>query len=393
MLSKIKCQYEFRNKRTCQEEAHHNSDLCLLHMPFLTDASIDEIERISLEKNKLIQTKLNKNDFNFEGARLSEINFSGKKISGNLNFADSIINKYACFDQIQIEGNADFDKIRIQGGEDLLDDKDFDLHLGSALSFMNAYIQQDILLNNCYIKGNINFTDAQIGKWLHIGNKAKIFGSCYLFGTNMGGYPSFIESEVFGDILIKESEFGSNNEINNNITYGFPIFDYCELNGELYIKNSKFGDPATQEMAFRKAKTIKENLGDTEEADYCYYFEMEAKRRQKPRYIRYPEYVFIQLIFGYGVHPFRLWACWFGFVGIFVIIYWLGQGIDPEGSQLKGNATIIDYIWFSIATAVTPGYADYKPTTDFKLVAGLEAILGTFMWAAFIATFARKYMR
>ncbi len=48
---------------------------------------------------------------------------------------------------------------------------------------------------------------------------------------------------------------------------------------------------------------------------------------------------------------------------------------------------------FSIATAVTPGYAGYKPTTDLKLLAGLEAIFGKFMWAAFIATFVRKYMK
>lgn len=77
----------------------------------------------------------------------------------------------------------------------------------------------------------------------------------------MGGYPSFIESEVVGDIFINESEFGSNKEINNAINYGFPIFEDCELNGELYIRNSKIGDPATQEKVFRKAKLIRENLG------------------------------------------------------------------------------------------------------------------------------------
>ena len=93
------------------------------------------------------------------------------------------------------------------------------------------------------------------------------------------------------------------------------------------------------------------------------------------------------------MHPLRLWACWIGFVVLFAVVYWFGHGIDAVASQLQGDATLKDYIWFSIATAVTPGYAGYKPTTDFKLVAGLEAIFGTFMWASFIATFARKYMR
>jgi hypothetical protein len=44
--------------------------------------------------------------------------------------------------------------------------------------------------------------------------------------------------------------------------------------------------------------------------------------------------------------------------------------------------------------AATPGYGGYKPVPGFyQNLASFEAIFGTFMWAAFIATFARKYMR
>jgi hypothetical protein len=60
---------------------------------------------------------------------------------------------------------------------------------------------------------------------------------------------------------------------------------------------------------------------------------------------------------------------------------------QPEAKQWY------DYFWFSIATAFTPGYALYKPESYFKFIAGIEAILGTIMWAAFITTFARKFMR
>jgi hypothetical protein len=58
------------------------------------------------------------------------------------------------------------------------------------------------------------------------------------------------------------------------------------------------------------------------------------------------EYIFIQYIFGYGVHPFRLWFCWLGFVGLFAILYGLGHGIDTIASQLNGAAQLKDYIWF-----------------------------------------------
>jgi hypothetical protein len=43
---------------------------------------------------------------------------------------------------------------------------------------------------------------------------------------------------------------------------------------------------------------------------------------------------------------------------------------------------------------VTPGYGKYELTSwVYQVIASAEAIFGTFMWAAFIATFARKYMR
>jgi len=54
----------------------------------------------------------------------------------------------------------------------------------------------------------------------------------------------------------------------------------------------------------------------------------------------------------------------------------------------------IQYIYFSVVTAATPGYGGYHPNPGFyQGLASFEAIFGTFMWAGFIATFARKYMR
>ncbi|MGV8126293.1 MAG: ion channel [Methanothrix sp.] len=98
------------------------------------------------------------------------------------------------------------------------------------------------------------------------------------------------------------------------------------------------------------------------------------------------------MIFGYGVNPRRLWGFWWFIVCLFALLYWTGGGINDSTSTQPLN--ILDYLWFSITVAVTPGFAGYKPTPGiFQIVAGLEAIFGTFMWAAFITTFAKKYMR
>jgi hypothetical protein len=138
-----------------------------------------------------------------------------------------------------------------------------------------------------------------------------------------------------------------------------------------------------------------EAKGNKQEADDNFYLEMEAKRKQKPWYIRYPEYAFIQVIFGYGVNPWRLIASWGVIVAAFAALYWIGSG-------LMGATQLFDYVKFSLATAIAPGYiatiispgsTGFKLAPEYQAVAIVESIFGNFLWAGFIATFARKYMR
>jgi uncharacterized protein YjbI with pentapeptide repeats len=212
---------------------------------------------------------------------------------------------------------------------------------------------------------------------------ATFYGDVYFIRATFSEWTDFTGATFRESADFEGASFGKN-------TY----FEGALFSGDLLsFKNAIFNNPRSQEVACRTAKILLEKKGDREEAGSYFYREMEGNRKQKSWYIRYPEWFFIQFIFGYGVHPFRLMACWLGFVGLFAVIYMLWNAIDPVASQLPGNATIADYVWFSIATATTPGYAGYKPTSDFKWVAGLEAIFGTFMWAAFIATFSRKYMK
>jgi uncharacterized protein YjbI with pentapeptide repeats len=175
-------------------------------------------------------------------------------------------------------------------------------------------------------------------------------------------------------------------------------FKYALFNGEfLTFTDASFAEPHPQEYACRKAKNVLEKNGDREEAGYNFYLEMDGKRRQKPWYIRYPEFVFIQMIFGYGVHPFRLMFCWLLAATIFALFYALKGGIIsklPASSLPEPISYFVECFYFSIVTAVTPGYGKYELTSwIYQVVASFEAIFGTFMWAAFIATFARKYMR
>jgi len=249
-----------------------------------------------------------------------------------------------------------------------------------------------ICIKNSVIKGVLNFSSCSL-KEAFILEETTIKGAAYFDNTDFNGDAYFVGSIFEGTVHFWDSTFRCA-DFSETKFMELVDFSGSKFSGEnLSFESTVFASPLSQEDACRRAKIVLEANGDREKAGSHFYREMEGKRKRKTWYIRYPEWFFIQFIFGYGVHPFRLMACWFGFVGLFAAIYLFWHGIDPVASQLKGNATLADYVWFSIATAVTPGYAGYKPTPDFKLVAGLEAIIGTFMWAAFIATFSRKYMR
>jgi hypothetical protein len=82
-------------------------------------------------------------------------------------------------------------------------------------------------------------------------------------------------------------------------------------------------------------------------------------------------------------------------IAAFSILYWIGNG-------LNGATQLFDYLKFSLATAIAPGYiatiispgsTGFKLAPEFQAVAIVESIFGTFLWAGFIATFARKNMR
>ena len=95
----------------------------------------------------------------------------------------------------------------------------------------------------------------------------------------------------------------------------------------------------------------------------------------------------IQYIFGYGVHPFWVIGWWLLVVVALTFVYWLGDGV-------QGANSFWENLYFRVVTAATPGYGGYHPKAGgVQILATLQAIFGTFMWATFIVTFARKFMR
>jgi len=292
-------------------------------------------------------TKFN-GEANFMEAQFAmKTNFVGTKFVESVSFTRTQFGLHACFEKAQFCRKSYFNLARVYG---------------------------DIDFNGAQFCGDAYFDGVQIKK------------DAIFTGAKFGGKADFAEARMGGNADFREASFIT------GVHFVKALFE----GDVLTFRDAVFGIPQFQEDACRRAKNMLERNGNREEAGYHYYREMDAKRKQKPWYYRYLlEYIPIQLVFGYGVYPPRLIACWIIIIIFFGLLYWIGGGIN-------GAVQLSDCIKFSFAAAIAPGYiantinpgyTGYQPTPIYQVVAGLEAILGTFMWAAFIATFARKYMR
>ena len=80
------CEYEFVNGEKCKEEALPKEKYCILHFNFPEEERSEEFKKIAKLKEAAVKEKVNKKDFNFEGARLVKVDFSGMEIEGDVNF-------------------------------------------------------------------------------------------------------------------------------------------------------------------------------------------------------------------------------------------------------------------------------------------------------------------
>ena len=207
------CEYEFRNGERCKEEALPNSKYCILHIDLPEDEESDEFKRINELKEEKVKEKISKEDFNFEGAKLSKVDFSEMSIEVSLAFDYAVIRNGAWFNGAEICGDASF-------------------------------------------------------------YEAKIGGKAAFVGAKIGGA---------------------------------ALFSLTEIKGVCSFKDATFEISKAQEEACRTARRTQERIGDRVSADYHFYREIEAKRKQKNPVIRFVELP-VQYIFGYGVYPWRVIA-------------------------------------------------------------------------------------
>jgi len=400
------CNYVFRDRRECGEETYPGSDYCILHIDIPDEDSREEADKINRLKEDKVEEKMDAGDYNFEGAKLAEVDFFARTVKGDLNFMDAEVRDDALFEVVKIKGNVLFSGAKIGGNLRLAGavatgsaifnkvrvgrSASFEgFKTGDSLRFSASEIKKDGRFTNSQVIGTADFRGCKIGGLLLFSNM-KVGGSLRAPGIDVADDLLATEAHIGGTLRLEGANLKGDLNFRGATLDGDVDLFLTEVRGTIDFEKTRFRKPEAQETACRKAKQRYQNDSDFEKADHYYYLEMEAKRKQKSPLKRYMELP-IQYIFGYGTKWQAVMLTWFLVVLGCAFIYWLGNGVETNVPGIK--LTWWRYIYFSVATVTTLGYGDYHPIRGYEIIASIEAIFGTFMWAAFITIFARKYMR
>ena len=171
----------------------------------------------------------------------------------------------------------------------------------------------------------------------------------------------------------------------------------------------KAGDHSTamdlfqqSEEVYRNLRKVAEYRGLFEHAGTFFHHEMTMRRFRMPRFSisRFISKM-VDLFCGYGEKPINVIV--FSLLLIFVCatIYFFMGIMGSEGeiifqstqSLVKGLTNFLYCIYFSVVTFTTLGYGDISPIGWTRMIASIEAFMGSFILALFVVVFVKKMTR
>lgn len=139
-------------------------------------------------------------------------------------------------------------------------------------------------------------------------------------------------------------------------------------------------------------------------ADWCHYRYKDLMRtaaRSLANPLRWCEWLFLKVCFGYGIKWWRLIITAMAIVVLFGVIYstvGAQQLIDSKGTSLAAIEASWDrHVWvplyFSASAFTTMGYGDWHPEGTLRILAVFEALSGLVLIALMTIVVARKIIR
>ncbi|MEH6346922.1 MAG: pentapeptide repeat-containing protein [Bermanella sp.] len=152
----------------------------------------------------------------------------------------------------------------------------------------------------------------------------------------------------------------------------------------------------------RNLRKVSELQGLFELAGHFFYEEMLMRRYQMPLWsFQRGVSKLVDVFCGYGEKPLRVILVSLSFISICGFFYFFlgisdhGQDLafEPQQSFWANLMVLGKHMYFSVVTFTTLGYGDLVPVGSSRVVAAIEAFVGSFTLALFVVVFVKKMTR
>ncbi len=210
-------------------------------------------------------------------------------------------------------------------------------------------------------------------------------------------YSIFQETVDFSSSIFQESVDFIGTSFKGPAIFSSTIFQgSADFYSSIFYKNvyaggTKFKKANFGEILYRAGKTFFHNSGNYRKESHYHILEMDAIRKQQKWFPRGWNFVFQKLLHSYGERPIKVF--------IFALFVILGFSFLFAFFGIKDQSInqIIYHYWtclyYSVVTFTTLGYGDFQPTGITRIFAAIEALIGAFLMALFVVTFARRWRR
>jgi len=175
-----------------------------------------------------------------------------------------------------------------------------------------------------------------------------------------------------------------------------------QLKQEKLAKEAKkAGNKTLANCLYQEAEEVCRNIrkqcekqGLFETAGVFFKREMRFRRYQLPRwsYKRWISKV-VDLFCGYGEEPWRVVVFSLCLILTCAAAYFVLGTVASQDNQGSYLIEFLNALYFSVVTFTTLGYGDISPVGVARIIAAIEAFLGSFTMALFVVVFVKKMTR
>jgi hypothetical protein len=284
--------------------------------------------------------------------------------------------------------------------------------------FCRATFSEDIDIRTAIFRGEAWFSYTIFNKeaifsWVTFDTSAW-FNNCYFLG-----HATFFQAIFGGLAYFPCATFAEDAD-----------FSSATFRSDIYLESIKFknidiswtqlkGNLICNRPVYSKLMKNFEEKRMLDDADGVYLFLKDQERMEKPPYIRYPEYWFIQLTCGYGTKPQNTIYLSIGIILVLMLFYTKSNAIREiekefghrrrrrkyriERKRLRRR--LYDALYFSVHTFIIGVVSDWHPTDEFliktkkiklfkfRTLSMIEGTLGWILLVLFVVTLTRKFIR